>query len=276
MYKINVSKLLALSLTGALLVGCSDDSSSSDESTSEEVGTAEDSDLSSESTEDSSEETTEEDGSSTEENGEDESNDESDSQSSSNDIQLEMDSSKVLLPTTFPNVEKSSLSTNIVTNNPDQYTVEYLTEQDQSFVEVSGTMYKNSDLANEELSTFTDGKTVGKIEENSTDLGHDITGYGEGAAGTQYFGWSEGNWQFLIESASEDQMNNPDIAKQMVEFLQENYLPAPDDTGMVYVNYPAGGDEVNVNIRWQDQEMVYQLMTSEVPLDALEMTTSFE
>ena len=80
----------------------------------------------------------------------------------------------------------------------------------------------------------------------------------------------------MIESVSEDQMNNPNIAEQMVEFLEDHYLPAPDDLGMIYIDYPAGGEEVNVDIRWQDQEIVYQLTTSEVPLDALEMTASME
>ncbi len=34
------------------------------------------------------------------------------------------------------------------------------------------------------------------------------------AAGTQYFSWEEGNWLFSINSVSEDQMDNPGIAKK--------------------------------------------------------------
>lgn len=57
----------------------------------------------------------------------------------------------------------------------------------------------------------------------------------------------------------------------MVDYLESHSLPAPKDAGMIYVNYPEGGDSVNV---WRENKMVYQLKTNKVPLDALKMTTS--
>lgn len=77
-----------------------------------------------------------------------------------------------------------------------------------------------------------------------------------------------------ISSLTQDNMNNPGIAKKMVKYLESHTLPAPKDKGIVMVDYPQGSDSVNVDIRWQEDEMVYQLETTKVPLDALEMTTS--
>lgn len=266
MIKSKLSKYFALGLTGLLLAGCADTNDNNYVNSPEEAESGNDSvneDATDTSTGEGNEESSEE-------------TDESDSQTASGINKLEMNSEDILLPTIFPGKEESAVSHNILTNEADQYAAEFLEDGNQSFVQVTGTAFENAELASKELAAFTEGKTVGKIEENSTDLGYGITGYAEGAAGTQYFGWSEGNWQFLIESVSEDQMNNPNIAEQMVEFLEEHYLPAPDDWGMIYIDYPAGGEEVNIDIRWQDQEIVYQLTTSEVPLDALEMTASME
>lgn len=77
-----------------------------------------------------------------------------------------------------------------------------------------------------------------------------------------------------IKSVSADEMNNPEIAQKMVDYLESHSLPVPKDTGVVFVNYPKGGNSVNVDIRWQENKMVYQLKTNKVPLDALKMTVS--
>lgn len=62
--------------------------------------------------------------------------------------------------------------------------------------------------------------------------------------------------------------------KKEVEYLEDHYLPAPEGQGVVYIQYPQGGEEVNVDIRWQVNNIVYQLRTTRVPLEALEMTVS--
>lgn len=135
--------------------------------------------------------------------------------------ELEMDTEVVLLPTHFPNTDQSSVTAEIVTNEADQYTISYSDEAGEELVQITGMLYDSTNQAQEEIDTFSEDKEVEAFEEGSEDLGYGITGYGEGAAGTQYFSWREGNWLFSIKSVSEDEMNNPEIARKMVEFLEE-------------------------------------------------------
>ncbi|MDO7906314.1 hypothetical protein Q5741_07770 [Paenibacillus sp. JX-17] len=106
------------------------------------------------------------------------------------------------------------------------------------------------------------------------DLGHGIKGYTEGAAGHAYLNWQEGRWLLQIESLSQDQMDQQGIAKKMVDYLETHRLPVPKDKGIIQVSYPQGAKNVQVLISWQEGSTVYQLNTSKVPLDALEMAVS--
>lgn len=268
-----ISQLLMIGLCGAVLAGCSSNedneisSSSAVESESIDSTNSESSSTISETISSSnSEEAT---SSSTDQTSQETPSNEPIDVSS----ELEMIPELVLLPTTFPTTEPSSVTADILTNEDDNYIVSYLDDQG-ALAEVTGTVYENPASASEEIDTFSNGKSVEPHEEGSSNLGYGITGYGEGAAGTQYFSWEEGNWLFSIRSVSEDQMNNPEIAKKIVDYLEEHYLPAPNDKGTVFIQYPQGGDEVNVDIRWQDNNIVYQLKTTRVPLEALEMTVS--
>ncbi|MFC6463749.1 hypothetical protein ACFP65_01845 [Marinilactibacillus sp. GCM10026970] len=279
MYKKYVCRIMAISIIGGVLASCASDSQASEDISSEIVDKRtsgnEKADQSKDSGEDSTADSSGEVDNSTEESSKNYESPTSNNPSS--DIsKLKMDTDKVLVPTRFPNKENASVSTNIKKNESNQYTVDYLTYQNQLLAEISGTLYPEAQLAHEDITSFIEGKTISKIEENQTDLGYGIKGYAEGAAGTHYFGWSEGNWQFLIQASSVDQLDLPNIAKQIVEYLEQHYLPAPDDTGLVYIDYPLGSDEVGIDIRWQVQEMVYQMTTSEVPLSALKMMTSIE
>jgi hypothetical protein len=105
----------------------------------------------------------------------------------------------------------------------------------------------------------------------TVDLGHGIKASGEGAAGHSYLSWREGNWILYIDSPSEDQMDNQGIAKKMVTYLEDHYLPAPKDQGRVKVKYLPGGKDVHVGIYWQDGKVIYELETDEVPIDAMAM-----
>lgn len=113
-------------------------------------------------------------------------------------------------------------------------------------------------------------------EDMTVDLGHGIKGLAEGAAGSQYLTWQEGRWTLQIRSFSEDQMNNPAIAKKMVQYLEAHKLPVPKDKGFAQVHYASGGKAVQVTISWQDGKQIHQLQTSRVPLDALAMVVSVQ
>lgn len=278
MKKKKIPQFLIMGLCGAVLVGCSNngdtgDTSSSDNDESEETQSMDttSNESSSAASEASSSSSSEEATSSSSVN--EESQETPSHQTVGVSSELKMNPDHVLLPTAFPTTESSSVTADIITNEVDNYTVSYTDDQGE-LAEVTGTIYENSDLASEEMDTFSNGKSISPYEEGGSDLGYGITGYGEGAAGTQYFSWEEGNWLFSISSISEDQMDNPGIAKKIVDYLEDHYLPAPDGQGVVYIQYPQGGEEVNVDIRWQDSNIVYQLRTTRVPLEALEMTVS--
>ena len=276
MKRKKIPQFLVMGLCGALLIGCSNN---------EDTGDLSSSTIESEETQ-SMDTTSHESSSAASEtisssNSEEATNSSSDNQETPSyqpigiSSELKMNPDHVLLPTAFPTTESSSVTADIITNEVDNYTVSYTDDQGE-LAEVTGTIYGNSDLASEEMDTFSNGKSISPYEEGGSDLGYGITGYGEGAAGTQYFSWEEGNWLFSIRSVSEDQMDNPGIAKKIVDYLEVHYLPAPDDQGVVYIQYPQGGEEVNVDIRWQDGNIVYQLRTTRVPLKALEMTVSMK
>src|SRR5699024_9871420 len=190
--------------------------------------------------------------------------------SSSMNETFKMNDSKIKQPTRFPSDYKEGNSS-LNENKSNLYAIDYKSDSNQKIATFKGTQYKSKQAAADSLNEFMDGKAVPAPGGNETDLGHGITGYGEGAAGHAYFSWEEGNWTFSISSLTADKMDNPAIAKKMVDYLEDHLLPPPKDTGIVYVDYPKDGNSVDVDIRWQENKMVYQIETNEVPLDALEL-----
>ncbi|WP_145048446.1 hypothetical protein [Paenibacillus xylanexedens] len=191
----------------------------------------------------------------------------------------------VVVPTAF-NLEKGKhLGAYIETNTAADFQVNFyatdkaLPVNDSSLSSSSGL----TPLASYEVKTYKDPDSTGIFpetdlnnipQEMTVDLGHGIKGMVEGAAGSQYLTWMEGRWTLQIRSVSEDNMNNPGIAKKMVEYLESHTLPAPKDKGFVSVNYPSGGKSVNVVISWQNGQQIHQLKTSLVPNEALGIVAS--
>lgn len=265
MKKSPYKSFIVMGLCSMLLIGCSNGSDSAESSSSE--STVESSAESSESTSQASE------NSSSQEETSESSTEESESSTTGINDELVMDPTVVLLPTDLPGNSKAS----IVTNSEEEYTVAYTDEQGNDLATVSGTIYTDADTALEKMEEKMNGAVqVTPNEESAVDLGHGIEGYGEGAAGNQYFSWEEGNWDFTIHTRSVDEMDAPGIAQKMVDYLEKNALPAPSEKGMMLADYPEGGETVSVDIIWQKENRVYELTTSQVPLDALKMSVSME
>lgn len=107
------------------------------------------------------------------------------------------------------------------------------------------------------------------------DLGFDIYGMYEEDSLMEYVNWEEGRWFLQVSSMISDQMDIENIAMQIVEFLERKLLPAPI-VGNMFVAYDEGGNSVDVNIIWRSENVVYQLETTEVPINALDMIVSVE
>lgn len=190
------------------------------------------------------------------------------------------------LPTSFPLDKGAYLGAAIPSNTADAFKVNFyastqsvpvndpsLTASDSKVPVLASyevKTYKNSDQ--ESIFPETDLKDI--PADMAVDLGHGIKGMAEGAAGSQYLTWQEGRWTLQIRSVSEDEMNNPGIAKKMVEYLESHTLPVPEDKGYIKVEYPSGGKSVHVTVSWQDGHKIHQLKTDQVPLEALGMTVS--
>ncbi|WP_440119119.1 hypothetical protein [Paenibacillus sp. QZ-Y1] len=190
------------------------------------------------------------------------------------------------LPTSFTLDQGKHLTASITSNSTDAFHVNfYSTDQPVAINDASLTAAgsKIPVLASYEVKTYKDPDSTGIFPETdlknipkdmTVDLGHGIKGMMEGAAGSQYLTWMEGRWTMQIRSLSEDQMNNPGIAKKIVDYLESHTLPAPKDKGFVNVEYPSGGQSVNVTISWQDGKQIHQLLTKQVALEALGMVVS--
>nr|WP_154893445.1 hypothetical protein [Paenibacillus xylanexedens] len=211
-------------------------------------------------------------------------------QSSMNDVIQEIRSQlkmkDAVLPTSFALDTGKHLAAAIPVNSSDAFKVNfYSVDQSIPVNDASLTSSTNAPnvLASYEVKTYKDPDSSGIFpdtdldnipDEMSVDLGHGIKGMAEGAAGSQYLTWKEGRWTLQIRSVSEDKMNNPGIAKKMVEYLESHTLPAPKDKGFVNVEYPSGGKTVNVTISWQEGKQIHQLQTNQVPNNALGMVAS--
>lgn len=280
MKNLSYKYLITAGVCGALLAGCSSSSTETDQdaASSSQVEASQSMDSTSSMSSESSAESTSSQESTTSSSSQEASSSSSEkkSDSSKTDVTSEakMNQDAVLLPTYFPT---DGVNAAFETNKEEAYTVNYTDRQGNKIVDVSGTIYTDADTALEKMEDKMNGAvSVEPNQETDEDLGHGITGYGEGAAGNQYFSWEEGKWDFTIHSLTQDEMDAPGIAKKVVGYLEEHALPAPSEKGMVYMDYQQGGDDVDVEIMWQKEDRVYELHTSQVPLEALKMVVSMK
>ncbi|MFS0869450.1 hypothetical protein [Paenibacillus xylanilyticus] len=203
------------------------------------------------------------------------------------EVRSQLKLNNAVLPTSFPLEQGKHLASAILSNTADAFKVNFYSVDQSVPVNDASLTASNSKapalLASYEVKSAKDLDSTGIFpdtdlsnipEDMSVDLGHGIKGMAEGAAGSQYLTWKEGRWTLQIRSVSEDNMNNPGIAKKMVEYLESHTLPAPKDKGFVNVEYPSGGKTVKVTVSWQEGDQIHQLQTDQVPNEALGMVAS--
>lgn len=125
--------------------------------------------------------------------------------------------------------------------------------------------YENEDQAAEAVHANLDegGQAV--------DLGHNITGHMQGAAGSSYLSWQEGNWNLTVRAVNQENQDPVPVAKKIVAYLEEAMLPAP---GIGQITIDMGKSDYTANsVSWQDSKITYTLQHQD-PLSALKMAVS--
>lgn len=190
------------------------------------------------------------------------------------------------LPMKFPITDSEYVGAKINKNETDQYSISFYRTQEPVSINDKSLDTNDNLLATFKAETFHDKNNQEELfpdtsldsipDEMKVDLGHKITGMKEGAAGSSYLLWKEGRWVVQIKSISADKLDTTDIARKMVDYLEENALPVPQENGRIEVNYPENADKVESMARWEEGNIVYTLETGEVPINALMMTVSTE
>ncbi|MFQ3543924.1 hypothetical protein Q7A53_07545 [Halobacillus rhizosphaerae] len=99
------------------------------------------------------------------------------------------------------------------------------------------------------------------VEQTNVDLGHGIQASQDAGAGHQYIVWNEGNWLIKIDypnnpqNAPEKYPDNMDLATTIVDYLENHYLPAPKDKGVIKIR--GFKDSPQTLIQWQKDQFVY-------------------
>ncbi|STD25477.1 hypothetical protein [Enterococcus mundtii] len=106
------------------------------------------------------------------------------------------------------------------------------------------------------------------------DLGYNIVGYQQGAAGSSILEWQEGNWRLRIRASNIDGQNPVPLAKQIVTYLESARLPAPEKVGTIEINMTDGTNQ-NTRIIWQQPTTVYTI-TNQDSMNALKMAVYME
>lgn len=101
------------------------------------------------------------------------------------------------------------------------------------------------------------------------DLGHGLAGTIDSGAGQQYLHWNEGNWSFTVHAAVVNGQKPQPTAQQVVNILQNTYLPAPHDHGV-------GTFDIATNtytLVWQENNKVYSVSGTS-PTDVINKAVS--
>lgn len=188
--------------------------------------------------------------------------------------ELQIDKEKILLPTFSP----EPVTAKIITNEKNTYTVSYINNRGKIVDKASGTRYGNPEVAEGDLTVSLPNIffETADVPEGGEDLMSGITGYDVENGDQQWLVWEDKKWTFNIHSFMGGQLSKRVEARDIITFLYDNPLPIPSSKGIVYLDYEPGGKDVVIVIRWQDEEMVYQVKTTRPSSEALEITTSLK
>lgn len=97
------------------------------------------------------------------------------------------------------------------------------------------------------------------LQGQEVDLGYGLVGYMQGAAGSTYLNWQEGNWGLLVQANNHEGEDPVPLAKEVVEYLEEVFLSPPSDVGQISLQVsPSQDPNANVVI-WNEGNVVYRV-----------------
>lgn len=111
------------------------------------------------------------------------------------------------------------------------------------------------------------------LQGEEVDLGYGITGYMQGAAGSTYLNWQEGNWSLLVQANNMNEEDPVPLAQSVVEYLEEVYLPEPSNVGQITLRTSGKETYEDNAVVWQEGNVVYQVKHID-PMHAIIMTGS--
>ncbi|WP_061808888.1 hypothetical protein [Rossellomorea vietnamensis] len=143
----------------------------------------------------------------------------------------------------------------------------------------SDTSSENEDIHKQQYESAEDAaaaiKGYEKVEQTNIDLGHGIKGLQEGAAGHEYLYWNEGDWLIKVNFPTDPEYRidgydgAEDMGRKVVDYLEKNYLPAPDEKGVITIN--GFKEHPETVVQWQKGKTVYTITSKEKePFDALD------
>lgn len=125
-------------------------------------------------------------------------------------------------------------------------------------------------------STTAAASAVNQIIDNGgrqVDLGYGITGYQQGAAGSSFLSWQEGNWSMVVRASNVGGEKAEPLAKEAVAYLETAMLPAPQNVGQLSLTTTKSDSYQNNSVVWQRGTTVYTIQHFDA-LQALKMTVS--
>lgn len=115
-----------------------------------------------------------------------------------------------------------------------------------------------------------------EVAQTNIDLGHGVEALAEGAAGHNYVSWNEGKWLIRVNAPTDPEFatgkyeDGEELARTVVDYLETNYLPAPDERGVIEID--DFDEHPGTVIRWQQGSTVYEIDEStDNPIDALQI-----
>lgn len=119
-----------------------------------------------------------------------------------------------------------------------------------------------------------------KVEYTNLDLGHEIMASRDGAAGHQYIIWNEGKWLIELnfptdpEYAIKEYESAEALAKEIVAYLEEHFLPAPDERGKIQID--GWREHPETIIQWQKGNKVYEIQqNTSNPIEVLKLAVEY-